>query len=548
MDSTSRIDTATSFTLELRNRRQSAVDDGQQDLFAQALGQQLAKNHDETTARYSITKSRTSDRTDQTASSPTSASQPVRDPQSTAAATANSVSRETLSGKKTASSGQNNTGKPPTATKPMTNAKAAASNGTATDKAAKAAPDEHCATETAAAADGTAAPVSATGDEAKATTTDTETDKTATAVTDPILPAPSTEPAQPTATVTVAPAPVAPATPVAQASVLLLSGVPLAQDDAPADPITNEPQALAALLAKLPAAQAAAVAPKAANNTAPQQNDPNAIGDNAQLEQIGQTKPSEAAPSDRVAASAAKPKPKTTGQNAALRDEADATVKPAMPEQASLTALAQATAGTGRGITLPEGMRVNEDGEIGASDLEFSAWSEQLGPGLANGTARGANWQQSAFLAQLKQNVQMMQPHEQVAVQIQRAAQNGVGRLTVDLQPAELGRVEIKMSVDKDKNVTASVVVDRPATLDLLQRDARNLERILQDAGLQTDSGSLSFSLRNSGGDGQGQNQGGGAGKGKRGETGGSDAAAAASAATRPTVVATADGYVDLET
>jgi flagellar hook-length control protein FliK len=92
------------------------------------------------------------------------------------------------------------------------------------------------------------------------------------------------------------------------------------------------------------------------------------------------------------------------------------------------------------------------------------------------------------------------------------------------------------------------VVVDRPATLDLLQRDARNLERILQDAGLQTDSGSLSFSLRNSGGDAQGQSQGGGTGRGNRGGTEGSDAAATAAAQARPAVVATADGYVDLET
>ena len=40
------------------------------------------------------------------------------------------------------------------------------------------------------------------------------------------------------------------------------------------------------------------------------------------------------------------------------------------------------------------------------------------------------------------------------------------------------------------------VNADRPETLEALQRDARGLERALQDAGLRTDSNSLSFNLR----------------------------------------------------
>ncbi|MES1152908.1 MAG: flagellar hook-length control protein FliK, partial [Dongia sp.] len=418
------------------------------------------------------------------------------------------------------------------------NAKTTAAKGDATGKAEKTAADGKCTTETAEAT-GDETGAAASGDDATPATADTGADQAASPATDATPAAPIAE------ALVQANVPAAPTAPV-QATVLLLSGLPSGEDAAPADPVAADPQALAALLAKFPGNQAATAAPKSANARAPQQDDPNAIGAGENPETIGQAKPSEPAPADRAAGGTGKTKTKAGGQDTVLREPIDAAVKPAM-QQASLTALAQATAGPGRGITLPEGMSVTEEGEIGPSDLEFSAWSDQLGPGLATGLGRGANLQQSAFLAQLKQNVQLMQPHEQVAVQIQRAAQNGGGRLTVDLQPAELGRVEIKMSVDKDKNVTASVVVDRPATLDLLQRDARNLERILQDAGLQTDSGSLSFSLRNSGGDAQGQNQGGGTGTGNRGQSGG-DAAATAAEAVRPTVVATADGYVDLET
>ena len=47
-----------------------------------------------------------------------------------------------------------------------------------------------------------------------------------------------------------------------------------------------------------------------------------------------------------------------------------------------------------------------------------------------------------------------------------------------------------------DGRVDAVVRVERPETLELLQRDARQLVRALQDAGLQADSGSLSFHLR----------------------------------------------------
>ena len=185
------------------------------------------------------------------------------------------------------------------------------------------------------------------------------------------------------------------------------------------------------------------------------------------------------------------------------------------------------------------------DGGLAADDTEFSNWSQYLGAN-ASGLSSATAARQSAFMAQLRQNMQVLPPHEQIAVQIQNAMQNGNSRVTVALHPAELGRVEVKLNIDKDKHVTATVVVDRPATLDLLQRDAKALERALQDAGLQADSGSLSFNLRDSGGQGGGTAQNGaGTGGGAAGVSGGTDAK---TEATRAGVVAIADGYVDLET
>ena len=85
---------------------------------------------------------------------------------------------------------------------------------------------------------------------------------------------------------------------------------------------------------------------------------------------------------------------------------------------------------------------------------------------------------------------------KQVAVQISRAVQDGNNRISIRLNPAELGRVSIKLEVGHDNRVIAVISAERPETLDLLQRDARTLERALQEAGLRTDSGSLSFDLQ----------------------------------------------------
>lgn len=84
----------------------------------------------------------------------------------------------------------------------------------------------------------------------------------------------------------------------------------------------------------------------------------------------------------------------------------------------------------------------------------------------------------------------------QIAVHIVRAMADGVSRFTVQLQPAELGRVEVKMEIGRDGTVRANVTADRQETVDQLSRDSRVLERALQDAGLKADSQNLHFSLR----------------------------------------------------
>lgn len=88
----------------------------------------------------------------------------------------------------------------------------------------------------------------------------------------------------------------------------------------------------------------------------------------------------------------------------------------------------------------------------------------------------------------------------QVAVSVTKAVQEGVERITIKLQPPELGRIDVRLEVGVDGRIQAVFAAERSATVEILQRDVRELERALQNAGLSTDAGGLSFGLKQNGG------------------------------------------------
>lgn len=83
-----------------------------------------------------------------------------------------------------------------------------------------------------------------------------------------------------------------------------------------------------------------------------------------------------------------------------------------------------------------------------------------------------------------------------IAVEIAGKALAGKNHFAIRLDPPELGRIEVRLDVDRDGRVTSHLVADRRDTLDLLQRDSATLQRALQDAGLKTSDNGLQFSLR----------------------------------------------------
>ncbi len=84
----------------------------------------------------------------------------------------------------------------------------------------------------------------------------------------------------------------------------------------------------------------------------------------------------------------------------------------------------------------------------------------------------------------------------QVAFQIARQFEAGNSRFQIRLDPAELGRIDVSLEVEKSGTINARMVVERPETLDLMQRDQRALQQALQQAGLDANKTNLEFSLR----------------------------------------------------
>lgn len=87
-------------------------------------------------------------------------------------------------------------------------------------------------------------------------------------------------------------------------------------------------------------------------------------------------------------------------------------------------------------------------------------------------------------------------PLNGLAVDIALKAASGKSRFDIRLDPAELGRIDVRLDVDKHGNVTSHLTVEKPSTLDMLRKDAPQLQRALEDAGLKTGDSGLQFSLR----------------------------------------------------
>ena len=85
---------------------------------------------------------------------------------------------------------------------------------------------------------------------------------------------------------------------------------------------------------------------------------------------------------------------------------------------------------------------------------------------------------------------------EQVALNLKQAIAADNNEIRIQLKPASLGTIDVKLNVGQDGRVNAVISADRSDTLNMLKQDAGTLQQALRDAGLNADNGSLSFNLR----------------------------------------------------
>ena len=83
-----------------------------------------------------------------------------------------------------------------------------------------------------------------------------------------------------------------------------------------------------------------------------------------------------------------------------------------------------------------------------------------------------------------------------IAVSIASQSQTGSKQFNIRLDPPELGRVDVRLMVDATGKAQAHLAVDKPQTLELLQRDSDSLARALKDSGVQLNNNGLQFSLK----------------------------------------------------
>ncbi len=85
-----------------------------------------------------------------------------------------------------------------------------------------------------------------------------------------------------------------------------------------------------------------------------------------------------------------------------------------------------------------------------------------------------------------------------LAARLEKSSENGENKsqmISVELDPPELGRVQVHLSYEKGEPMKVKVVTEKEETLSILRRDSHALREALDTAGVQTDGSSLSFDM-----------------------------------------------------
>jgi flagellar hook-length control protein FliK len=85
-----------------------------------------------------------------------------------------------------------------------------------------------------------------------------------------------------------------------------------------------------------------------------------------------------------------------------------------------------------------------------------------------------------------------------MGVEIARHVVAGRSEMLVRLDPPDMGRIDVRLSFDREGGLRAVMSADSHGALDLLRRETGDLSRALGDAGIKTDAQSFRFDSRGS--------------------------------------------------
>lgn len=152
------------------------------------------------------------------------------------------------------------------------------------------------------------------------------------------------------------------------------------------------------------------------------------------------------------------------------------------------------------GISIPATGFSTTDGLTLISTSDTGSSLSELVP-LQQGFTQAQSMQANTSNIMLAQGAHAPHPTTQaIAATLKSAAAKGQDtQISIQLDPPDLGRVDIEMRFNKENSVKAILTVEKPETLAMFQRDAHALERALQDAGLELGGDALSFDLAGEG-------------------------------------------------